>query len=154
FYKRAHAADPAFEPAALNLGDLALRLGELETAIASLETALAHHPHDAAALSNRLMAAQYVPGVTAASLAPLHRRWDAQLGPALGPARARHDNSRDPARRLRVGIVSADFRAHAAAYFTVGAIEHLDPQAIELVAYNVGIAADDAYARRFRQAIA
>src|SRR6185312_6816732 len=97
----------------------------VETAIASLDDALARHPSDPVALSNRLMAAQYRPGVTAADLAKLHRVWDERIGDALRPAQERHAVTRRPEGPLRVGIVSADLRMHPAGFFVIRPIEEL-----------------------------
>ncbi len=95
------------------------------------------------------MAAQYRPGVTAAELATLHRRWQSEVGDRLRPARPLHAVRPDPDRRLRVGLVSADLRAHPVGYFAIGAVEAFDPAAIEVVAYAAN-PAEDAITRRFR----
>lgn len=46
-----------------------------------------------------------------------------------------HDNDRDPARRVRVGYVSADFRDHAVARFLEPVIEHHDRRRFEVFCY-------------------
>jgi tetratricopeptide (TPR) repeat protein len=150
-YRRARVADPGFEPAAFNLGDLELRSGAVGAAVACFDASLAAQPDDAAALSARLMAAQYVPGVGAASLAGLHAQWEQRVGAALSPSRSVATGP-DPERRLHVGLVSADLHEHPVGYFLIRAIEAHDPAQVEYVAY-AGSDSSDAVARRFRAAI-
>jgi protein O-GlcNAc transferase len=151
-YRRARDHDPSFEPAAFNIAELELRLGEVELAIAEIEALLKLNPGDAATLSSRLMAAQYERGVSATTLMALHRAWDRQLGDRLPPTILHQGQRSDPDRRLRVGLVSPDLGDHPVGYFTIGAVEGLDPAAIELVAY-AGAAREDAIAGRFRRRI-
>jgi protein O-GlcNAc transferase len=153
-YRRARAADQAFEPAAFNAGDLELRCGALDAAIACFDASLAQNPADPAALSARLMAAQYEPGVTAASLAARHALWERRIGAALRPppGAATEAGRADPERRLRVGLVSSDLHAHPVGIFTIRAVEACGPARITYVAY-AGSNRGDAMAGRFRRAI-
>ncbi len=151
-YRGARAADADFEPATFNAGDLALRTGAVAEAVACFDASLARHPADPAALSARLMAAQFETGVSAASLADLHATWQQRVGSALGPAAAPPVLAPDPERRLRVGLVSADLHEHPVGYFLIRAVEAQDPAVVEYVAYSGGNR-DDALARRFRAAI-
>jgi predicted O-linked N-acetylglucosamine transferase (SPINDLY family) len=150
-YRRARVADPGFEPAAFNAGDLELRAGDVAAAIACFDASLAQHPADPAALTARLMAAQYVPGVTAESLAVLHALFEQRVGAKLRPA-VEPRTDPDPGRRLRVGLVSADLHEHPVGYFLIRAVEARDPAAVEYIVYAGG-AKDDALGRRFRKAI-
>jgi predicted O-linked N-acetylglucosamine transferase (SPINDLY family) len=128
------------------LGDLELKLGDVPAAIASLESWLQTHPHDAVAISNRLMAAQYVPGVTSHALRTLHRLWQDRIGdaiPLLPPLPPRSTPS-----RLRIGLVSGDLRAHPVGIFTIRAIEALSRHDVDIIAYS-GTTAPDAITERF-----
>ncbi len=148
-YRRVVAIDPGFETGLVNLGNAELQAGDVEAAIATLDRALARNPADSIALSNRLMAAQYQPGVTAAELRTLHEPWQARIGAATAvPARPWPA----PGRRLRIGLVSSDLRQHPVGYFTIGAVERLDPERFEVVAYAAHDC-DDAIARRFKRAL-
>jgi predicted O-linked N-acetylglucosamine transferase (SPINDLY family) len=152
-YRRARAADPEFEPAAFNAGDLELRIGNVAAAIACFDASLARYPADPAALTARLMAAHYEPGVTAESLHRLHALFEDRVGAALRPPLAPPAPPRpDPGRPLRVGLVSADLHEHPVGYFVIRAIEAHDPAAVEFIAYS-GSVSDDPVARRFRAAI-
>jgi protein O-GlcNAc transferase len=147
-YRRARAADPDFEPAAFNAGDLELRSGTVDAAIACFDASLEQHPADPAALSARLMAAQFVPGVTAASLAALHALWEQRVAAPLRPAKPAA-TAPDPDRRLRIGLVSPDLREHPVGYFLIRALEAHDKAAVEYIAYTDS-ECHDAIARRFR----
>ena len=50
-------------------------------------------------------------------------------------AQTSHRNDRSPDRRLRIGFVSPDFRAHTIGRFLLALFEHHDPQQIEIAAY-------------------
>ncbi len=149
-YRRAVAADHAKQLPAINLGDLELRLGDVDAAIAGNNAWLDRHPADPGVISNRLMAAQYVPGVTAAQLRKLYDHlWQDRVAALAAPAVLRHPIDRDPDRRLRVGLVSGDLRAHPVGQFTVRGIEALDTAEIEVAAYT-GVPDGSATEARFR----
>ncbi len=152
-YRRARAADTGGILEPFNTGSIELRIGDVAAAIASEEAWLRLHPSDAMVRSNRLMAAQYQPGVTSESLLALHREWQHAIAarlPAAPPPPA--PTPAQAGRALRVGLVSADFRAHPTAFFAVGALEHIDRAEVEFVAYDCA-PSDDAMARRLRKAV-
>ena len=112
-YRHALAHDTKAGLPEINLGDIELRLGEVDAAIASNDTWLRTHPADPGVISNRLMAAQYVPGVTAASLRVLHDAlWEGRVAASLTPQVPPHLVTTEPDRPLRVGLVGGDLRAH------------------------------------------
>jgi predicted O-linked N-acetylglucosamine transferase (SPINDLY family) len=55
-------------------------------------------------------------------------------------------------RRLRVGYVSSDLRAHAVGYLMANLFEAHDPDAIEVFVYYTGIASDDVITQRVKAA--
>lgn len=153
-YRRAAAADPDFEPARFNLGELELRLGNTHRAVTIFDALLARQPDDPATISIRCQAAQFQPGLTAADLLTLHRRWQVQVGDRIRPVqdhRAAFLGPRaQPPARMRIGLVSSDLREHPVGHFVIRAMECLDPADTEIVAYS-GTDTGDAIARRFRQ---
>ena len=76
-----------------------------------------------------------------------HRRWGERHGGA--PAPAAHANDRDPERRLRVGYVSPDLRAHSVAWFLEPLLRAHDRSAVEVFAY-AEVAHPDAVTQRLR----
>ena len=65
----------------------------------------------------------------------LHRQWAREHAEPLGREIVPHRNDRDPARRIRVGYVSADLRRHSVAYFFESLLAAHDPAAVEIVCY-------------------
>jgi protein O-GlcNAc transferase len=66
------------------------------------------------------------------------------------PIFADHPNERDPNRRIRVGVISADFRQHAVGLFLIETLRALDSNVIELFAYSGMDQADDPLNADFR----
>jgi predicted O-linked N-acetylglucosamine transferase (SPINDLY family) len=65
-----------------------------------------------------------------------HRRWG--LAAAAVPHGVRDEgfvNERDPAKRLRVGYVSPDFRRHSVSHFIEPLLAHHDPEQVEVFCY-------------------
>jgi protein O-GlcNAc transferase len=54
-----------------------------------------------------------------------------------------HANTREPARRLRIGYVSPDFRNHCQSLFTTPLLSHHDHANFEIVCYALGNQRDD-----------
>jgi predicted O-linked N-acetylglucosamine transferase (SPINDLY family) len=63
-----------------------------------------------------------------------------------------HDNTPDPNRRIRLGLISSDFRQHAVGLFLMNTLKALDPSAVELFAYS-GYDTKDDFATAFRAII-
>ncbi len=92
---------------------------------------------------NRLFFSNYL-SVSNDELWRRHSEFGRLLREVIGPANTNFANiSRDPERRLNVGIVSGDLRRHSVSYFVPGAFEQLDHAQFRLHAYNVSHYADD-----------
>lgn len=111
-------------------------------------------PGGAAALSP--FAFLTTPGTDAAGQLAVARQFAAQFAarPALRRPVAKAPGE-EAGRRLRIGLLSADFRDHATAHLLTGVLEEIDRSAFGLVAYDHGpmAAADDAYRGRLEAAI-
>jgi len=68
------------------------------------------------------------------AVAAEHRAWGEKASAAVSVPGSR-DLDRDPARRLRIGYVSPDFRRHSVAYFFEALLAEHDPDAVEAVCY-------------------
>jgi protein O-GlcNAc transferase len=76
-----------------------------------------------------------------------HRAWDRRYARSLrGPVAER---PRDPDRRLNVGFVSPDLRAHAVSFFLRPLLAHIDADAIAVTAY-ANVAAPDLVTEELR----
>ncbi|MBX7200193.1 MAG: tetratricopeptide repeat protein, partial [Rhodospirillaceae bacterium] len=137
WYDEALAIAPRNPSARLNLCVAQLEQGFADGARASFDAVLAQDPGRRDAQDNRLYAPLYTeddPAVVAAE----HRAWGAAIAPAppLPPA------DPDPARRLRVGYVSPDFRRHSVAFFLAPFIGAHDRRAVEVFCYADVVKAD------------
>ena len=127
------AAAPNFAPAHNNLGGLLKDIGRIAEAIEHFRKAAALDPGFAAAESNAVMALQYLEDPDPAEVLAAHRRWAERHAGA--PDDTGHANDRDPGRRLHVGYVSPDFRAHSVAAFIEPVIAAHDRDRVEVFAY-------------------
>lgn len=92
---------------------------------------------------NRLFFSNYLP-LSNEELWTRHREFGRVLRDVVGPPNTEFANiSREPERRLNVGIVSGDLRRHSVSYFVPGVFEQLDHAQFRLHAYNVSHYADD-----------
>lgn len=80
-----------------------------------------------------------------------HRYALAVAPPAHTPSDRRHAPIAQ-GRRLRIGYVSSDLRAHAVGYLMANLFEAHDPEAIEVFIYYCGIPADDGINQRIKAA--
>ena len=85
-----------------------------------------------------------------ASLQEERKRWDAAQTAHLQQRRV-HSNMPDPARRLRVGYVSADFREHSAIRVFGGMLTRYDRSQFDVFAYSNFKRQDDRFTNLFRQ---
>jgi len=85
----------------------------------------------------------------AAEQAEWARRFVTPLAGEWGP----HPNVRDPAKKLRVGYVSADFRGHVIGRNVLPLIENHDRERVEVFCYS-DAASEDRFTERFRRGAA
>lgn len=134
--RRATDIDPAMASPWIALGGALQALGRDEEADAAYVKAIELANDDPIPWANRAFWANYrfLPRET---VWQRHRHFGDWVRARLGPI-VREDPGRwrpDPARRLRVGFVSADLRRHSVGYFVRGALEHVDHSAFQLFAY-------------------
>ncbi|MGH7176162.1 MAG: tetratricopeptide repeat protein [Tepidisphaeraceae bacterium] len=142
-YRQAIESDPRCAPAHNNLATCLHALGMAKEALESIRTAGELAPHDVRISSNLLYYQYYTPGVCQQEILAEHRRWaQAYADPHTAHAPA-HRNTPNPNRRLRVGYVSADFRAHAAAFFIEPILTAHDRQQVEITCYHEADRSDD-----------
>src|SRR5690606_6586910 len=70
----------------------------------------------------------------------------------ISPASDRRDAAIETDRRLRIGYVSSDLRAHAVGYLMANLFEAHDPRAIEVFVYYCGFPANDEINQRIKSA--
>jgi predicted O-linked N-acetylglucosamine transferase (SPINDLY family) len=147
-YRQALALDPGNAEAFNNLAAQFQALGQPDEAIRCYRMALVLRPDYATAHSNLLFCLNYDEKIDADGLFAEYRRWeDLHARSAYRHIRP-HGNDRDPARRLRVGYLSADFFHHPIATNIVGLIAHHDRTQIEVTCY-AEVRRPDRVTRRF-----
>ena len=132
-YEQVLVLHPDNAEAHSNLGRVFMLQGRLEEAGARYERALALKPDYREALVNLVLWSNYADR-DPRSVFDAHRRWGEMVEGGLPPPKP-HANQRDPERRLRVGYVSPDFRAHSVAWFVAPLFASHDPAAVEIFSY-------------------
>jgi predicted O-linked N-acetylglucosamine transferase (SPINDLY family) len=132
-----------------NLGMCYLERGQLDEAIAAYRRGLELNPADFQLHSNLVYALNYHPGHAPQAVWQEHRQWGLRHADPLLPANPRYDNDRAAGRRLRIGYVSAHFRAHAVAAFTESMLAAHNHAGFEIFCYSNFPLVDDT-TRRFQ----
>jgi predicted O-linked N-acetylglucosamine transferase (SPINDLY family) len=149
-YREAVAREPGSADAHHLLGSLLGRHGLREAARVHYLEALRLFPSDPVVMSSLLYLDGYDPDLATADALRDHMWWDRLFGVGLTPVPA-HTNAPDPERRLRIGYVSPDFRAHPVARFMLPIYEAHDRERFEVWSY-ARVAKLDAMGERLRAA--
>jgi predicted O-linked N-acetylglucosamine transferase (SPINDLY family) len=148
-FRQAIAVDAHHVEAHCNLGNALGRSGFIGDALASFHRANEIRP-TAAIHSNILFTMPFLEGCSPDAMLREARAWDRRYGAPLATGRTAHDNDRAPERRLRVGYVSPDFRAHCQVLYTVPLLSHHDHDAFEIHCYSA-VRTPDHYTDRLRR---
>ena len=114
-YAKALSLDPGLIIARNNLSNILRRLGLVDEAITEHERALVLNPHDAEAHRNLLLTLTYHPSLDLTRYFAEHRRFEDRFARPRYAAIQPHANKPDPERKLRIGYMSSDLRAHTVA---------------------------------------
>jgi protein O-GlcNAc transferase len=134
-----------------NLGSTLKDQGRLAEAVACFRRALTLKPEAAAVHSNLVYTLLFCPEVDALSLAEEHRRWNRQHAEPLTAASVPPANDPSPERRLRVGYVSPDLRAHVVGRNLLPLLAAHDHQQFEIFCY-ADVPQPDAVSRQLQAA--
>lgn len=148
-FARALEAAPQFTAARRNLATTRCSGGLVDEAIAGYREILAREPHNEHASRLLLMALLYAPGA-AATLFEEHLDFARRFGTGTRPA-PEWKVSLGPERRLRVGYVSSDLRAHPVGSNLLPVIQHHDRSAFEIYLYSASAMPPDHMTRGFRE---
>jgi predicted O-linked N-acetylglucosamine transferase (SPINDLY family) len=145
-YGRALALKPDYAEAHSNRGNALKDQGRLDEAVADFRQALTLQPNFTDAHSNLLFSLNYLPSQTAAHYLNEARRYGRQATTQVGTP---FSDWRCPVRpeRLRVGMVSGDFRNHPVGYFLENVLADVNQDKIELIAYPTNRREDELTAR-------
>lgn len=134
-YRNALKFKPGFASAQMNLGGAYMALGLADEAVTHYERALVLDHELAETHSNALLALQYASTYTPAEIFEKHREFGRRHASALFKTIQPHHNEANPDRRLKVGILSPDFRNHSVAYFVEPLLAHFDHGQFEVYGY-------------------
>lgn len=133
-YRRAVELQRDYTDGWQNLGRVLKRLGRLEEAIGHLDEAIACYRQAIECRSEFVSLAELHAAHTAfetAHAAPLRTTW------------AKHANTHDPSRKLRIGFVSPDLRRHPVGHFLIPVLENIDCGECEIYCYSNDARRDD-----------
>lgn len=148
-FENALAAKPDFAEALENLGRLERDRGMVRESASYFRRALAINPLAYTVHSGLLFTLQYGSDLTQAELFSEHKNFAWTFGEQLNPSLPVHSNNRDPERRLKIGYVSSDFRAHSVALFMLPVLSRHDARQVEIFCYY-NSSSQDALTERFK----
>jgi predicted O-linked N-acetylglucosamine transferase (SPINDLY family) len=149
--QRALAIEPNSVKALTQIGQCHALLGDAEAAVSLFDRALAIKPDDEVALVSRIFSLDFCRDGSDARYQAARSLWWRQIGSKIAAQYpARHENDLDPARRIVLGYVSADFRQHSAAHTFRPVLENHDKSRFELICYSAS-PIEDAVTDSFRQ---
>ena len=129
------ARNPNSEVAITLLGSCAAKQGEIATAVALYDRALEIKPDYEEAISKKIFAMDFLPGVDIAQLQAARKSWWHAIGSKL-PRRQLGECNLDPDRRIVVGYISSDFREHSAALAFMPILRRHDHEKFGVILYS------------------
>jgi len=135
-YRNALAIKPDYADAHYNLGNALHTIGKMNEATASFRKALALKPENHEAHSNLIFLQDFIADLSQSAQQAERKLWDnAFILPQAANIKT-HTNNRDPARPLRIGYVSADFRHHSAHLGFGPLLMGYDRQNFQVICYD------------------
>lgn len=140
--RRGLQVDPLHSALHDNLGSVLKDAGDLDEAIDCFRRAVELDPNNAATHGN-LAYALCFQSPRADPVRAECTRWNVRFAAELQARSHGHANDASPGRRLRIGYVSADFRDHCQALFTIPLLSRHDHAAFEIFCYSSVERTDD-----------
>jgi protein O-GlcNAc transferase len=134
-YRKALEVDPQHFKTCNNLGETLSAEGKSDEAIEYFEKALKIKPDYLCAHSNLLLRMQYSKSMTRPQVFARHIAFSTAFEAPLKAGWRIATNVSDPCRRLKIGYVSADFRAHAVASFISPILANHDKDRFDVYCY-------------------
>lgn len=145
-FQRALEIKPDYAEAHSNLGKTHKELGWVGKAEASYRQALQVKSDNAVARSNLLFFLNYTSGNPPTLTFEEARQFGREASNKVTTRFSEWPCAAQP-ERLRIGLVSGDFKNHPVGYFLESILAHLDPASVELIAYQTDHKADELTAR-------
>jgi len=149
-YQHVLAINPTLPEAISGLGWCLAAQAEAEVAISCFDRSLTIKPDDELALSSRIFALDFISAGDFASHQAARSLWWDQIGAKIAAEHpSHHDNDLDPDKRIVLGLVSADFRQHSAAFIVRSLLRNHDRSRFEVTCYS-STRVEDAVTASFR----
>ena len=148
--ERALAIEPDSAKALTLLGQCHALQGDAEAAVTWFDRALAIEPDDEVALSSRIFTLDFSRDGDFARHQAARSEWWRRIGSKIAAQHPpRHDNDCDPAKRIVLGYVSAEFGQCSAAFAFRPVLQNHDKTQFEIICYS-GTPTKDAVTETFR----
>jgi predicted O-linked N-acetylglucosamine transferase (SPINDLY family) len=134
-----------------NLGNVLKAMGCLEESVASFKQALAINPRNALVHSNMLFVLNYFSTISQQEIYRESLQFDRQHGLQVRPDEPQYENSLEKQKKLRIGYVSPDFKAHSVAFFIEPVINGHNRNDVEIFCY-ASVPIPDKVTQRFQAA--
>ncbi|HEV2958057.1 MAG TPA: tetratricopeptide repeat protein [Xanthobacteraceae bacterium] len=143
-FQQALAIKPDQLKALAQLAHYYERHGRMAEAIGCYDRVLAVKPDFPEVISNKIFALDLLPQMGFGEHQEARKEWWRKVGAKIAAqSLPRHVNDRDPARRLLLGYVSADFRRHSAATTFSPVLANHDKERFEVICYSCSTIRDD-----------
>ncbi len=137
------ALDPEHAAAHATLGGVLRDQGRIDEGVAAYRKALAMNPGLVEPHNSLLMTLHYHPGSSRETIFAEYGRWNARHAAPISRRHQRPPLAIGADGRVRVGMISGDFRRHPVGYMMAGAIKHLDRRTFDVVLYSNSVKSDD-----------
>lgn len=119
----------------VNLGNIVKNTGRIEEAVALFQEGVRLHPNGIRENSNLLYSMYFDPAFGPEQIHQAHVAWGRVFEAAI-PRLEHHENDRSPDRRLRIGYVSPNFRAHVVGHNLLPLFRNHDHKQFEIFCYS------------------
>ena len=133
-FKICLAIAPNSMPAIANLGNTIFDTGDVTEALKYYKKGAEMQPNNADVASNFILSLHYDELSTRDELFAMAKKWAEKFMPE-SLAKKTHPNTKEPERKLRIGYVSADFKAHPVGFYLEGVFENHDKNNFEIYCY-------------------
>jgi len=148
-YRNALSIQPDWAEIQNNLGNTLKDQGDLDAAIVAFRKAVALKPELVQPHNNLVWALHYHPDCDAQAIHQEQLHWNAVHAAPLKKFLQPHANDPDPKRRLKIGYVSSDFRAHVVGWNLLPLLQEHDHSQFEIFCYS-SVAKIDSITERIR----
>lgn len=133
----------------VGLGTVLKNRGCIEEAVSMFRESVRRHPQNILGASNLLYALHFDPAVGPEQIYREHAAWGRTFEIAIAPFE-RYENERSPARRLRIGYVSPNFRGHVVGHNLLPLFRKHDHDQFQIFCYS-DTQQQDAVTEKLRQ---